>query len=85
MQFVAVKFRPEDSRTYTYANDDEPVAIGDEVKVPDNRSDGWKRVTVVGVTDEEPKFACKPILGKIEPEPNLAGTAEQMAAVEELF
>lgn len=63
-KFVAVKFRPDDTRTYTYAWDGEPFAPGDEVKVPDNKSDGWKRVTVVSVTDEAPPFACKPILGR---------------------
>lgn len=87
-QFVIAKFRPEDSRAYTYLWDGEPLDIGAEVKVLDNRSDGWKIVTVVGVTDEEPKFACKPILGKIEPEPSLADAAEQMSAdidPEELF
>lgn len=34
------------------------------MKVPDNKSDGWKRVTVVSVTDEAPPFACKMILGR---------------------
>lgn len=64
-QFVKCVFRPGDSRTYTYANDGEPVASGDWVKVPDNRgNDGaWKRVQVVEVTDVVPPFACKPILG----------------------
>lgn len=66
--YVAVKFRPEDTRTYTYEWAGEPLVPGDEVKVPDNRSDGWKRVTVVSVSDEAPPFACKPILGKVEPE-----------------
>ena len=50
-QFVACKFRPTDSRTYTYRNDGEPAAAGDWVKVADARSDGWKRVQVVSVTD----------------------------------
>lgn len=63
MQYVQVKFRPSDTRAYTYENPGDPVAIGNEVKVSDNRSDGWKRVTVVGITGEEPPFACKPILG----------------------
>jgi hypothetical protein len=64
LQFVAVKFRPGDSRTYTYQWDGEPLAPGDEVKVPDNQSDGWKRVTVVSVSDQAPPFACKWILGR---------------------
>lgn len=68
MQYAACKFRPEDTRTYTYAWDGEPLAPGDQVKVADNRSDGWKRVTVVSVADEAPPFECKPILGKDEAE-----------------
>lgn len=64
LQFAAVKFRPTDTRTYTYSWDGEPLAPGDEVKVPDNKSDGWKCVTVVSVTDEQPPFACKRILGR---------------------
>jgi hypothetical protein len=63
-QFVAVRFRPEDQRTYTYANDGPPVTVGDQVKVPDNRSDGWKRVEVVAIVDK-PRFECKLILGKV--------------------
>lgn len=69
-QFVACKFHAEDARTYTYHNDGEPVAIGDEVKVADTRSDGWKRVTVVSIADEAPSFPTKPILGKVEPDPS---------------
>lgn len=65
MQYVACKFRPTDTRSYTYENDGEPVAVGDFVKVPDNRSDGWKRVEVVEISDTAPPFACKPILGKV--------------------
>lgn len=64
-QFIKCRFRPLDTRTYTYANDGDPVAPGDFVKVADARSDGWKRVEVVSVTDKAPPFACKPILGKI--------------------
>lgn len=64
-QFVKCRFRPADTRLYTYINEGEPVAVGDWVKVPDSRSDGWKRVEVMELTDEEPPFACKPILGKI--------------------
>lgn len=69
--YVACKFRPEDSRTYTYEWAGEPLMAGDQVKVPDNRSDGWKRVTVVSVSDEAPSFACKAILGKAEPDDGL--------------
>lgn len=69
MQFVACKFRSTDTRTYTYHNDGDPVAVGDQVKVADAKSDGWKRVEVVSITDEKPPFPTKPILGKVEEEP----------------
>ena len=64
-KYVACKFREADTRTYTYTWDGEPLAPGDLVKVADNRSDGWKRVHVVSVSDEAPAFACKPILGRV--------------------
>jgi len=84
-KFVKVKFRTEDTRTYTYTWDGEPLAEGDMVKVADNRSDGWKRVTVVEITDEEPPFACKPILGKVDdqPEPTPLETASPADAIGE--
>lgn len=66
-QFVACKFRPEDGRSYTYEWTGEPLAVGDMAKVADRSGDGWKRVHVVGVSDEAPTFPTKPILGKFEP------------------
>lgn len=69
-QFVACKFRIEDTRTYTYANDGDPVNDGDVVRVPDRSGDGWKKVFVVSTTDQAPPFECKPILGlHVEEEP----------------
>jgi hypothetical protein len=69
-KFVACKFRSTDTRSFTYHHDgEEPLAIGDMVKVPDARSDGWKRVEVVSIGDEAPPFPTKAIVGKIEPEP----------------
>lgn len=73
-QYVAVTFRPGEARTYTYHNDGAPLAIGDEVKVADNRSDGWKRVTVAAVDVAEPAFATKPILGPAPPRDDAAQT-----------
>jgi hypothetical protein len=67
-QFITCKFRPEDSRTYTYRNEGDPVFPGDMVKVADARSDSWKRVTVVDVNLPEPSFATKPIFGLLTPE-----------------
>jgi len=80
-QYVACKFRPTDYRSYTYAYDgDEPLAPGDMVTVEDARSDGWKRVEVVSISDEAPPFACKPILGKIDPEAEILAAQEAAAA-----
>jgi hypothetical protein len=71
-QYVAVHFRPGDKRTYTYHWDGEPVACGDQVKVPDRSGDGWSRVTVAEISWQEPKFATKPILGPVKPEDTAA-------------
>ena len=69
MQYVKCKFRPSDTRTYTYQWDGEPLRKGDVVKVADNRDPAaWKRVWVEDVTDEAPPFACKPILGLYNPD-----------------
>lgn len=43
-QFVKVKFRPRDAKSYTYHWDElSPLALGDEVRVPDRSGDGWSR------------------------------------------
>lgn len=60
-QYLAVEFKPG-GRRYTYANDGEPVAIGDLVKV--ETRGGIQVVTVAELVIEEPPFECKPILGK---------------------
>lgn len=73
-QYVACKFRESDTRTYTYHNDGPPLAIGDAVRVADARSDGWKKVIVDSITDREPSFPTKPILGLHVEEP--AASAE---------
>lgn len=65
-QFVAVKFRRGDKRTWTYHWDGEPVACGDVVKVPDRYGDGWQRATVHEITDEPPAFDTKALLGRVE-------------------
>ena len=78
--YVACKFRPTDSRSYTYAYDGaEPLAPGDFVKVDDARSDGCKRVEVVSISDQAPPFACKPILGKIDPDAEILAAQEAAA------
>jgi hypothetical protein len=63
-QFLAVEFKPG-GRRYTYANDGEPVAIGDLVKVETRGA--IQVVPVAEIVIEEPPFACKPILGLAEP------------------
>ena len=62
-QFIACKFRENDTRTYTYRNDGEPVLPGDIVVTTDRRGDGLQKLFVVGILDEAPPFECKPILG----------------------
>jgi hypothetical protein len=61
-QYVAVRFNPNDHRTYTYHHDGEPVAVGDDVKIADG--DRWKRALVISIAEEEPPFPTKAILGK---------------------
>lgn len=68
-RYVTVKFKDTDTRTYTYQWDGDTLFPGDRVKVPDNRSDGWKRVTVVEDGVATPPFACKAILGRVEDVP----------------
>lgn len=61
-QFVAVKFSPSDTRSYTYHNDGERVALGDRVTVPTKR--GQSSADVVDLPAEAPPFATKEIIGK---------------------
>jgi len=63
MQYVACKFRREDTRTYTYEWDGEPLLAGDAVLVPDNRGGP----DVDSMTEDAPPFACKRIIGKAPP------------------
>lgn len=81
-KFVACKFRSTDTRTFTYHYDgEEPLQVGDLVKVPDRSGDGWKRVEVVVIGDEMPSFPTKGIIGLYNPdvEPD-APTPEKPAA-----
>lgn len=84
--YVACKFRPEDSRSYTYEWEGEPLNKGDFVKVPDRSGDGWKRVTVDSVSEKAPPFPCKPILGIYNPdlEPDEADETAGTTAVNPL-
>jgi hypothetical protein len=58
-QYVSVRFRPWDRRSYTYHNDGEPVTVGDHVIVSTGR--GTEKVEVVGITADKPDFDTKPI------------------------
>lgn len=62
-QYLAVEFKPG-GRRYTYANDGEPAAIGDLVRI-ETRFGGQQIVTVAALVIEEPEFECKPILGRV--------------------
>jgi hypothetical protein len=53
----------EISRTYTYDTNGHEVAVGDSVLVPTPRGD-TAIVKVVELTDEEPPFETRPIVGK---------------------
>lgn len=69
-QYVTVKFRPNDKRSYTYHNDGDPVKEGDLVKIPGKtEADGWTALKVVYVQPEgfKPPFATKAILGLAPP------------------
>jgi hypothetical protein len=71
-QFIACAFRKGDTRTYTYHNDREPVAVGDRVVVTTAR--GPSTVFVSALIDEVPKFETKPIVGLApqSPDPGVA-------------
>lgn len=73
-QYVAVKFRPGDRKSWTYHWDGEPLACGDVVKVPDRSGDGWQRATVYSFSSAFPQMVTKPILGRVDdrPEPHEA-------------
>jgi hypothetical protein len=66
-QYLTAKFSPEDTRTYTYHNDGEPVAPGDQVLVP-GKGDKPRTVTVAEVGVPKPDgFETKAILGLAPP------------------
>lgn len=58
--FIAVRFNPADSRTYTYVyNGAEQIEPGDFVVV--ETREGRKAVEVSAIDVPEPSFRCKPI------------------------
>lgn len=69
-QYVAVRFRSWDSRTYTYHNDGAPVFAGDRVRVETAR--GVSVVTVESVDLMPPAFATKSIIGLAPEKPEAA-------------
>lgn len=77
MKFAKCRFRPTDTRLYTYANPGLEIVPGDFVKVADNRDPtAWKRVEVVELTDDVPAFDCKPLLGIYNPDAEAAAQGE---------
>ena len=64
-QYVAIRYAPGDRRSYTFANDGEPVKAGDFVEAPLRNGDP-KVVEVVSVEETPPPFDCKRIIGKAE-------------------
>ncbi|MGJ0236947.1 hypothetical protein ACQEPB_00300 [Novosphingobium fluoreni] len=75
-KYVACKFRSTDTRSFTYHYDgEEPLQVGDTVKVPDRSGDGWKRVEVVVIGDEMPAFPTKGIIGLYNPDAEAAEAA----------
>lgn len=64
LQYLACKFRPADSRTYTYSWDGEtPLAPGDKVQVDSPRDEGRMTIEVAAIVPK-PSFPTKPIIGK---------------------
>ncbi len=62
-QYVAVKFKPWDRKSYTFHNDGEPVAIGDFVIVELGFRPQTVEVTALPHVKPE-GFDTKPIRGK---------------------
>lgn len=88
-QYCACKFRSTDARSFTYHYDgDEPLEVGDYVKVPDRSGEGWKRVEIVSISDEEPAFPTKGIIGlynpDLEPSPPPSADTPQAGSVDEI-
>lgn len=64
-QYIVCKFGPTQKRGFTYHNDGPPVEVGDDVKVPAPRGDGWNSAIVTEVGVAAPTaFETKGILGK---------------------
>lgn len=64
-QYVSIKFRPGDTRAYTYHNDGKPVNRGDKIVVETAR--GKQTVTVFDIVDEAPPFVTKSIILPVDP------------------
>lgn len=62
-QYVMIEFHPNDTRSYMYHNDGDPIANGERVEVMTKQ--GKQAVTVVGVGYPVPKFETKPIIGRV--------------------
>ncbi len=70
-QYLFVKFRPQDERSYTYHHDGDAVHVGDYVQVPLPHGRRMK-AEIIGISRARPPFATKPIgkvLKRAKPEP----------------
>ena len=72
-QYVAVKFKPEYLRSYTFHNDGETIAVGDRIEVLTRR--GPAIGEVVEVTSEAPIFSTTRVLGPAPKEPEKEAAA----------
>lgn len=76
--YIAVRFKHNPRRTYTYHHDKGPIPVGALVQVATPR-DGLKSVEVVTCDTRQPLFATKPISGILKlPEPQPAQPVTQL-------
>ncbi|HWA22292.1 MAG TPA: hypothetical protein VG735_07860 [Caulobacterales bacterium] len=64
-EYVQVRFKPGDAKTYCYHNDGAPLHVGARVRV--ETRDGIKTVDVVDVGYDSPPYGTKEVLGAAEP------------------
>lgn len=81
-QYVACRFKPGDTRLYTFANDGEPVKPGDFVEAISRGHP--KIVEVASVGDEQPPFECAPVTRKVDKPDSWRMTEEAQDLVEKI-
>ncbi len=80
-QYVCIKFREKDRRTYTYHNDGPPLEIGDQIDIEGR---GGKPIStkILSIHEGHPGFVTKAIIGKAKPA--VVGEDGQLGAAVEL-